>query len=96
MKIDILANRQCDSCRLVSCEGTLIDGYAVPFRRNESGGGKYALSVCIQITPDSLGLIRDHNGSTGNCGFRSVLHHSGNASETGTRLAKRKRCKSKN
>src|SRR2546430_8617761 len=30
---------------------------------------------------------KDHNASTVNCGFPGVLHHSRDASETGTRLA---------
>src|SRR5207237_8594345 len=83
MKIDILANRQCNARGLVNREAALIDGHAVLFRRDQGRGRKHALVVCIDVASAAFGFIGNYYGSTRYGGLRRVLTYAGNPPEPG-------------
>src|ERR1051326_4426732 len=89
MKIDILANRYCNTRRLISREAALCNAEAVAVGGNQSRSREYALAVGLDGASYAFRIVGKNDSGARNGCFRRILHNTGNTAEARFGLAKR-------
>src|SRR5260370_20292061 len=80
--VDILADRQGNTRRLINREATFGHTHAVPFGGDKSGRSEYTLTVCLDSASYTLGVVGYNHTSARYCSFRRILDNTGNTPET--------------